>query len=76
MLLLDKVDQITIVSLQSIEGGNMWKPWQWASRSNELAISNARAAATACSRRRLERADAALYLASLDPAVDSTKHPA
>ena len=54
----------------------MWKPWQWAASSNELAIRNARAATTACGRRRLERADVTLYLASLDAAVGSTKHPA
>jgi hypothetical protein len=54
----------------------MWKPWEWATRSNERAISNARDATTACSRRRLERADVALYLASVVSAVGSAKHPA
>jgi hypothetical protein len=54
----------------------MWKPWQWGTRSNQRAIDNARAATTVCSRRRLERADAALYLASRASSVVSTKHPA
>jgi hypothetical protein len=54
----------------------MWNPWQWATRSNQQAISNARMATTACSRRRLERADVARYLASLAGAYDGTKHPA
>ena len=48
----------------------MWMPWQWASASNERAIANARAATTACSRRRLERAEVELFLAAryLEPA--------
>ena len=54
----------------------MWKPWQWATRSNERAVTNARAATTACSRRRLERADVTIYLASLVSPADSAKHPA
>ncbi len=54
----------------------MWNPWLWATRSNERAISNARTATTDCSQRRLERNDVALYLASLDATVGSTKHPA
>ena len=57
----------------------MWKPWQWAVSSNQRAVANARIATTECSRRRLERADVALYLATMattaTPAV-STKHPA
>ena len=55
----------------------MWKPWQWAVSSNQRAVSNARAATTECSRRRLERADVALYLATVaSPAAESAKHPA
>jgi hypothetical protein len=54
----------------------MWKPWQWATSSNQQAITNARVATTDCSRRRLERADVLLYLASLASASDSTRHPA
>jgi hypothetical protein len=54
----------------------MWKPWQWAVSSNQQAVTNARVATTDCSRRRLERADVTLYLASLVTAADSTKHPA
>ena len=54
----------------------MWKPWQWAVRSNQQAVTNARVATTDCSRRRLERADVMLYLASLATAAESAKHPA
>jgi hypothetical protein len=54
----------------------MWNPWRWATHSNQQAIDNARTATTACSRRRLERADVTLYVASLAGAHDSTKHPA
>jgi hypothetical protein len=48
----------------------MWMPWQWARASNERAIANARVGSTACSQRRLERAEVELYLASryLEPA--------
>ena len=48
----------------------MWKPWQWASASNERAIANARAGTTECSQRRLERVEVDLFLASrfLEPA--------
>ena len=54
----------------------MWKPWRWATTSNQRAISNARAATTACSRRRLERADVASYLASLTGPAGGAQHPA
>ncbi len=54
----------------------MWKPWQWAVSSNQRAITNARAATTECSRRRLERADVTLYLESFATPAASTKHPA
>ena len=54
----------------------MWKPWEWASRSNERAIGNARAAATACSRRRLEHEEVALFLDSLGRRASRSKHPA
>jgi len=35
----------------------------WARRSNEQAVANARAAATAAARRRVEAAEVAAYLA-------------
>lgn len=44
----------------------MWKPWQqvsgWGRASNERAIGNARTAATALSRRRVERDEVDLFL--------------
>ncbi|WP_341925112.1 hypothetical protein [Nocardioides psychrotolerans] len=43
----------------------MWNPWQWAAASNERAVVNAREAATACSRRRVERLEVELFLESL-----------
>jgi hypothetical protein len=39
----------------------------WARRSNERAVANAREAATLASRRRLETAEVAAYLASRQP---------
>jgi hypothetical protein len=36
----------------------------WAVASNERAVANARAAATECSRRRVERAEVAQFLAA------------
>jgi hypothetical protein len=45
----------------------MWKPWEWGTRSNARAVENARLATTRCSRRRLERVEVELYLASLTP---------
>jgi hypothetical protein len=44
--------------------------WRWAVTSNERAVANARAAATECSRRRLERAEVAQFLAAY--AVDGS----
>ena len=38
--------------------------WRWAVASNERAVANARAAATECSRRRVERAEAEQFLAA------------
>ena len=43
----------------------MWNPWQWAAGSNARAVVNAREAATECSRRRVERVEVELFLASL-----------
>jgi len=36
--------------------------WRWAAASNERAVANARAAATQCSRRRVERAEVEQFL--------------
>jgi hypothetical protein len=38
--------------------------WRWAVASNERAVANARAAATECSRRRVERAEVEQFLAA------------
>jgi hypothetical protein len=43
--------------------------WNWAVASNERALANARAAATECSRLRVERAEVEQYLAALVPAT-------
>ena len=43
--------------------------WNWAVASNERALANARAAATECSRLRVERAEVEQYLAALAPAT-------
>lgn len=55
--------------------------WRWAAASNAQAIENARNAAVECSRRRVERAEVDLFLASLRrPAVPvarpGSQHPA
>ncbi|WP_134766346.1 hypothetical protein [Nocardioides sp. 1609] len=42
----------------------MWNLLGWAAASNQRAIENARAGATACGRRRVERAEVAHYLDS------------
>ena len=48
---------------------------RWAARSQEQALANARAAATECSRRRLERAEVDLYLAAYADRVDEASAP-
>ena len=52
--------------------------WGWAAASNERAVANARTAAVECSRRRLERAEVAEFLAGLEPshsaAYDDAAH--
>jgi len=67
---LAKVESFTTVWL--VTSG--WSFWQWAVASNETAVANARAAATECSRRRLERAEVDAFLevhaVSAVPAVD------
>jgi hypothetical protein len=45
---------------------------RWAVASNERAVANARAAATECSRRRVERAEVEQYLAAHAAAGAST----
>ncbi|MDO9455320.1 hypothetical protein [Nocardioides sp.] len=42
----------------------MWTVRTWAAASNEQAVTNARAASTECSRRRVERTEVELYLAA------------
>ncbi|WP_137292186.1 hypothetical protein [Nocardioides dongxiaopingii] len=60
----------------------MWNLLGWAAASNEHAIENARAGATECGRRRVERAEVAHYLASRTPPAGShvgtygSEHPA
>ncbi len=39
--------------------------WRWAVTSNERAVANARAAATECSRRRVERAEVEHFVSSI-----------
>jgi hypothetical protein len=47
----------------------MWTPWSalsgWARSSNDTAVNNAREAALACSRARLERIEIDLYVAQV-----------
>ena len=47
--------------------------WRWAVASNERAVANARAAATECSRLRVERAEVEQFLGGLlETAVETT----
>jgi len=47
--------------------------WRWAMASNDRAVANARAAATECSRLRVERAEVEQFLAGIDrPTVEVT----
>jgi len=43
----------------------MWNLRTWATASHEQAVANARQAATECSRRAVERAEVASFLAAL-----------
>jgi hypothetical protein len=43
--------------------------WSWAVASNDRAVANARAAATECSRLRVERAEVEQFLAGLAPST-------
>jgi hypothetical protein len=44
--------------------------WRWAVTSNDRAVASARAAATECSRRRLERAEVEQLLTDVVRAAD------
>ena len=46
--------------------------WRWAVASNERAVSNARSAATECSRLRVERAEVEQFLATYAASQAST----
>lgn len=51
--------------------------WRWAVASNERAVANARAAATECSRLRVERAEVDQFLsARAESTVDVTARAA
>jgi hypothetical protein len=66
---LAKVDSFTtvwlVISVSSV--------WRWAAVGNERAVANARAAATECSRLRVERAEVEQFLLEQRP---STGHAA
>ncbi len=47
----------------------MWKPWEWASASQAVALANARSAATELSRRRIEREDVEIFLTGVRPEI-------
>ncbi|WP_139980992.1 hypothetical protein [Nocardioides litoris] len=53
----------------------MWSLRTWAAASNERAIANARTATTACSRRRVEREEVALFLAAHGEPTAPSGHP-
>jgi hypothetical protein len=55
-----KVDRITTVSRMT----SVNVLWRWAVTSQERALANARVAAIECSRRRVERAEVAQFLAA------------
>jgi hypothetical protein len=50
--------------------------WRWAVASNERAVANARAAATECSRARVERAEVEQFLSAWESTVDVTARAA
>ncbi|MCM3513996.1 hypothetical protein [Nocardioides sp. P86] len=52
-----------------------WAPWRWARASHERAVRNAREGATDAARRRLERAEVELFLATPRTARRA-QHPA
>lgn len=52
----------------------MWSLRAWAAASHEQALANARAGATACSRRRVEREEVTLFLASLPSPASDDRH--
>ena len=58
----------------------MWTPWSalsgWGRASNHTAVENAREAAVACSRARLERIEIELYVAEVAARGEREKLPA
>jgi hypothetical protein len=50
--------------------------WRWAVASNERAVANARAAATECSRLRVERVEVEQFLAGLPSTAEVTRKAA
>jgi len=57
----------------------MWTPWSWATgwgRSSTTAVENARPAAIACSRARLERIEIELYVAEVAARRERRRVPA
>ena len=54
----------------------MYNPWQWAQRSNQSAIDNARLASTELSRLRVEREEIELFLAGLAERRTGRSEPA
>jgi len=59
---------------------DMWKPWEWPRSSNEVAVGNARSAATELARCAVERHEVELFIrqhrtVSLS-AVGATPRPA
>jgi hypothetical protein len=50
---------------RDVRSSSMWTLRTWAAASHERAIANARAGATQCSRRRVEREEVAAFLAGL-----------
>jgi len=57
----------------------MWTPWAsltgWSRKNHEHAVENARLAAVACSRARVERIEVELYVADWRPCVRGGPRP-
>ena len=54
----------------------MFTPWRWGHASQAAAVANARAASTELSRRRVERDEVELYLATRAGRRHGAAHPA
>ena len=56
----------------------MWTPWAsltgWSRKNHEHAVENARLAAVACSRARVERIEVELYVAELAAVRERRRH--